>query len=67
MMFVLSTIAWLLQLMPLVVQPDFCFTSDRRNYDGDRFTEYCGGLYQKTATWRCLEVPIASPTRAGRR
>lgn len=53
----MQLIVWLITVGVLALQPDFCFTVDRRNFDGEKYTELCGGLYQKTRTWTCIEVP----------
>lgn len=50
-------LTWLVALALLSLQPRFCFTHDRRNFDGDRYVEFCGGIYQQPYTWVCVEVP----------
>jgi hypothetical protein len=50
-------IEFLVTLALLWPLPQFRFTRDRRNFDGERFTELCGGLYQQPYTWACVEIP----------
>jgi hypothetical protein len=49
-------IAFILHLATLCLSPEFRFTHDRRSSDGERYTEICGGLYQRPTTWECVEV-----------
>ncbi len=39
----------------LAAQPGFTVRVDRCPYDR-RVTHVCGGIYQKTETWVCIEV-----------
>lgn len=52
--------AYVLAALIAVCTPwlDWRWRSDRRNYDGERYTEYCVGQYQIPETWTCVEVPI---------
>lgn len=51
-----EVLTWLLTIMLLALQPQFVFRHDRRNFDGYRYVELCGGLYQQPYTWACIEV-----------
>lgn len=35
---------------------DWRGTTDRREFDGERYTERCVGRYQQPETWMCLEL-----------
>lgn len=50
-------IAFVVTIALLSLSPDFRFSVDRRECDGYRYTEICGGLFQQPTTWTCLEVP----------
>ena len=54
----MTFLTWLVTLVLLAPSPEFRFTHDRCNYDGDRFYQLCGGLYQRPETWACIEVPL---------
>jgi hypothetical protein len=51
-----TAVGFLLHLATLCLSPEFRFTHDRREADGERYTEICGGLYQRPTTWECVEV-----------
>lgn len=52
----MTAIGWLFALLLLALSPEYRCRIDRRNYDGERVTVWCGGLFQKTETWVCVEV-----------
>jgi hypothetical protein len=49
-------ISFLVTLAMLWPSPDFRFRYDRRAFDGERYVEFCAGLYQRPETWACVEV-----------
>lgn len=49
-------LTFLLTAILLSPLPEFRTTMDRRSFDGERYTEYCIGLYQRPLTWACVEV-----------
>jgi len=51
-----SLVVWLITGGLLALNPEFRCSRDRRSFDGERYVELCGGLYQKPETWACLEV-----------
>jgi hypothetical protein len=58
-------VSFLLHLATLCLSPEFRFTHDRREADGERYTSVCAGLYQRPTTWECLEIP--APARKSTR
>lgn len=50
-------LTFLLTFLLLSPLPDFRTTADLRSFDGERYTEFCVGLYQRPFTWACVEVP----------
>lgn len=56
-MITLPVIPWLIAVGLLSLFPDFRCSHDKRQFDGERYTEICGGRYQQPETWACIEVP----------
>lgn len=52
----MTVLVWLITIALLAVSPSFRCTSDRRQFDEERYTELCGGLYQRPETWACIET-----------
>lgn len=48
---------FLLSVLLLSASPQVRYSKDRREFDGERYTEYCVGLFQRAETWACIEVP----------
>jgi hypothetical protein len=52
----MTALTWLITIALLALSPQFVFRHDRRNIDGERYVELCGGLYQRPETWVCVEI-----------
>jgi hypothetical protein len=49
-------VSFIAAVLYLSTFPTVRYTRDARNFDGERYTEYCAGLFQEPTTWVCIEV-----------
>lgn len=53
----MNLLSWIVAVVYLSTFPTVRYTRDRREFDGERYTEYCAGLFQVPETWVCVDVP----------
>lgn len=53
----MTLLHFLLTVLLLSTSPQVRYSKDRREFDGERYTEYCVGIFQIPESWNCVEVP----------